>query len=236
MLANGRQSMVERSIRGFQDQTYQNKRLLIYDTTSESEHLAPVSDESIAVQFEPANNRSIGELRNAANATAVSWLNADILCHMDSDDLSMPDRLTDQVALLEASGAEVVGYHEMLFWKTRKLGLSEIPGSALNDGCTEMIEEEAWLYSSQNPSTCLGTSLLYRRATWERKPFPHKHTGEDTAWLLGLKTTATSAGVQQPKMIASIHSSNTCAKIIPGAREWKRAAYADAMVRERMAL
>ena len=44
---------------------------------------------------------------------------ADILVHLDDDDYSHPNRIAEQVVLLQSSGADCVGYREMLFWQNR---------------------------------------------------------------------------------------------------------------------
>ena len=41
----------------------------------------------------------------------------DILIHWDDDDYSHPNRIAEQVALLKSSGADVVGFSEMLSWR-----------------------------------------------------------------------------------------------------------------------
>lgn len=138
----------------------------------------------------------IGELRNNINTEA----HADIIFHFDSDDWSHPNRIAEQVALLQSSGADVVGYNEMLFWREQ--------------------EQECWLYTNGNPHWALGTSLCYWRKTWEQKPFPEINHGEDTKWLQGLKVMAVTTLRKQlgdpsftvrttePRMVARIHAGN----------------------------
>lgn len=91
MLANGRPEMCARAMKCFDAQTYDNRIDVIWDNDG---------------------SRSIGALRNEANRST----DCDIICHWDSDDWSHPDRIAEQVALLQSSGAECVGYNEMLFW------------------------------------------------------------------------------------------------------------------------
>ena len=136
----------------------------------------------------------------------------DILIHFDDDDWSHPERISEQVALLESSGADVVGYREMLLWR-------EGPG-------------EAWIYSNPDPRYALGTSLCYWRKTWERKPFEATSNGEDTKFITGLNCVGKSSfpgeppetakrrglpdgstvmkyDIDEPRMIARIHAGNT---------------------------
>jgi len=118
-LTADRQELTERAVRCFEAQTYQKKWLLIYDTGREELTLdgigATLQDAARRVSIvREAGGRSIGALRNAANALVM---HCDIIAHFDSDDHSHPNRITEQVALLKASGADAVGYHEMLFWR-----------------------------------------------------------------------------------------------------------------------
>jgi hypothetical protein len=101
------------------------------------------------------------------------------------------------------------------------------------------MPDEAWLFSSPNPKFMLGTSLCYWRSTWEKIPFEHRNTAEDLMWINKLKAkdkAAVSSLRPEPRLIASIHGSNTTAKIIPGAREWTRVPEWDIHCREVMRL
>jgi glycosyltransferase involved in cell wall biosynthesis len=93
MLVNGRPEMVRRAYRCFDAQTYSNK---------------------VAILSENDGSQPIGTLRNQANGTT----SADIIVHWDSDDWSHPNRIAEQVALLQSSGAECVGYGQMMFYST----------------------------------------------------------------------------------------------------------------------
>ena len=146
MLTRDRPAMARRAVECFRAQTYERASMICLDTGA---------GDNVSVQHYHMPmwaDRSIGALRNEANAMVGS---ADIIAHWDDDDWSHPHRLAEQVALLQASGADVVGYRDMLFWDQR-------PGAFCG----------AWLYS--NPLTrgyALGTSLMYWRKTWKRCPF-----------------------------------------------------------------
>jgi len=228
MLADGRQKMVERAIRCFNRQTYPQRTLLILDSGKVPLDLQVARHIHVTRLGPSEPRRTIGFLRNLANCTAVGGcFNAPIIAHWDSDDYSGPLRLEEQVKLLETSGADAVGYHQMLFWNC------DPNRQCANAICqlTGMHEPkcgEAWLYSSPNLKYCMGTSLLYWRRAWEKHPFPDKQIGEDTEWQMKVKTAAETSVRQPPRMIATIHGRNTTAAIKPGVAEWSRAQMLDA--------
>ena len=236
--------MTAHAIRCFEAQTYEAKRLIIYDTSK-----GPI------VRFRGhyqhcvigGSSLTVGELRNEANRH--SGTDEEIIVTWDSDENSHPNRIAEQVALLQSSGADCVGYNEMLFARekrwcdcaTGKYGAHTL-GCASGPG-------EAWLYRNTDPHYALGTSLCYWRKTWERKPFEATSQGEDLRFIAGLKVSAVSAipvlsgdwwkvlaehgYADAPRMIARIHPGNTSTAYRPEAmlREsqkrngmWKRVA------------
>lgn len=193
--------MAERARKSFQAQTYVNAVL--------SEYRAG------------GLTLSIGRLRNIANG----YSSGSIIIHWDDDDWSHPTRIADQVALLQMSGADAVGYRDMLFWRTP--------------------QEEAWLYHNDRQDYALGTSLCYWRETWERKkrfedaPKRPGATGEDTIFLRDLKVVTVSCFDVQPPMIASIHGGNSQPYPVDLAahpHNWTRVPQWDAYCREEMVL
>ncbi len=206
MLVNGRHEMVKRAIRSFQAQTYQEKHLYLLDNGD-----VPCTDalpdkypkHGILYHRSPRRGRTIGELRNYAIDWAGIPKAPDIIVHMDSDDVSHPNRIAEQVSLLQASGKECVGYRDMLFWDEESVG-------------------EAWFYVNGQRDYCLGTSLCYWRSVWEKRPFEHlpkgpTGMGEDARWLAGVDSIGDvsfnrTRGVNypdEPRMIASVHGGNT---------------------------
>ena len=136
----------------------------------------------------------------------------DILIHWDDDDWSHPNRIAEQVALLQASQCDVVGYNRVLFWRS--------------------VEQQAWVYDNHDPRYCVGSSLAYWRRTWERKPFTATSQGEDVAFITGLKSRGVDSIIEgQPRLIARIHEGNTSTAYNIGVMkaierqggEWKRA-------------
>ncbi len=269
MLANGRPEMAERAKRSFFAQSCEfPKSILIYNNNGD---------------------KPICTLRNLANAQTE----ADVIIHWDSDDWSHPNRIAEQVALLQSSGAECVGYGQMLFYSTvRFCDCYRSPGPPwyasrcrkphghvgghefgtkeeayerfYSDKPTEiaMIQSEllpgaanfgdAWIYTASIPNYVLGTSMCYWRKTWEAHPFPDRSEGcDDLFWFnekvkiavlpaFGSMTYEPIVGgrvmFEDPRMIASVHSGNTCTAIMKNVREWKSVPEWNAYCREAMKL
>lgn len=250
MLYADRPQFLAQALACFRTQTYQNKWLLIYNNGRDPLDLGLFPNEAL-VQDHGYPGRSIGVLRNTANGFAKT----DILAHLDVDDWSQPNRVTEQVALLQASGANCVGMNKMLFWRDPAFRFAN-PG----DPSTTAFPGEAWLYSNPRPNYALGTSLCYWRKTWECSPFTDgpkpNGTSEYHHWF-ALNSGVRVHGVTSfggdislppsvvppehdgyaPRMIARIHGGNTgqydLEKLIAGgSREWKRAANWDTRVAE----
>lgn len=178
----GREEMGLRAAESFAAQTYKNKLLSMH----------PV---------EPGA-RTIGEERNLAISSPYA-AEADIIVHFDDDDWSHPHRIAEQVELLQTSGAEVVGYREMLFWRSNAVRRS--PGSLALSG-------EAWLYRNMRLDYAVGTSLCYWRETWKARRFPSAPrkpgaTGEDVLFTQGRKVVTGTSSIHC--MIASLHGGNS---------------------------
>lgn len=228
--------MARRAVECFRAQTYENKRLLVYDTGKEQPDIDGLRDNETHFRCFWGTHRgmlSIGTLRNEANGHSDDMPHdPDILIHWDDDDWSHQNRITEQVALLEASGADAVGYNELLFWRNGA---------------------EAWLYTNRNQYYAVGTSLCYWRKTWECKPFadlprPEEWKGEDKRWIQDLKVV-TDSGMgpaprtyrEPPRLIARIHGGNTMRydiewQIKQGSQEWRRVPEFDRYCREKMSL
>lgn len=254
MLTRDRPQMARRAVECFRKQTYQNKRLHVSHTGIEPV-LAFGGHEEVFEKWIPipdAGEFSIGGLRNYANQSAVH-INADILIHFDDDDWSHPNRIEEQVALLQASGKQAVGYRDMLFSK-RVLcpeckGYTE-EGRRICGNCNNHpIVAEAWLYSNPDPRYCLGTSLCYWREAWERRPFPDLSRGEDKAWLREVDSLGVFSSIardshfsvrmhptDEPRMIASVHAGNTSTPDPSTSSNFTRVTEWDSYCRERMAL
>lgn len=234
MLTRDRPELARKAVECFRAQTYENKVLLIWNSGKEpSEYYGSETNEQITEIWGASNDGdSIGRLRN----DAVSFWNAfPIMIHWDDDDWSHPNRIAEQVALLQASGAEVVGYNEMLFWR-------EPRRPSLEGECAQIHFGDAWLYSnSKPPAYALGTSLCYWRKTWEAHHFADETQGVEDHWLRETNLVSVSSIGEpyrgkvgtaylgdEPRMIARIHAGNTSngykleEYVALGTTNWKR--------------
>jgi glycosyltransferase involved in cell wall biosynthesis len=239
-LTKNRPEMLARAVDSFKAQTYKDKWLLILDTGAPS--VLYESDDVYHEHVHELDYLTIGALRNNANGytdPAYHDWSADIICHWDDDDYSHPNRIAEQVALLQASGADAVGYSDMLFWREPQVVLD-----------VTYRHGEAWLYLG--PQKALGTSLCYWRKTWQRKQFPDQPrpgfaSGEDTDWIKGLNLVSVSSLVESeqdrigyitPRMIASIHCKNTSGsyRLMEHSDSWRRVPEWDSYCRKVMCL
>ena len=259
MLTKDRPELARRAVECFRRQTYPAKSMLVYETGFPTKLRPGVGGGNVfhwSGGRPEDNKRTIGELRNVANGYSAKTPNfpaSDILMHWDDDDWSHPNRIAEQVELLQSPGVDVVGYNEMLF--SRRMVsrvMCDSFGGEGPDGRIEVDRYEAWLYSNPNPGYTLGTSLCYWRRTWERKPFPATNVGEDLQFCTGLKCFGVSSlsghhlsnsgfmattGLD-PRMIARIHAGNTSTAYEPAKMaknsEWKRVPEWDAHCRSVM--
>lgn len=221
MLTKDRHAMAQQAVECFKAQTYANKRLLVFDTGSvpfvgpdfEFDWLRRQDGEEFGVGPE-SHAFSIGELRNHA----IECMYADIIVHWDDDDLSHLNRITEQVALLQSSGADIVGYNQVLFWRqdSRHWGHGQqYPAGMVNCRCGNVFPRtagfcdkcqrhalegggEAWLYTRNKVNYAIGSSLMYWRRVWTDRPFKalptnSQSTGEETPFMRDRKVVAVSS-------------------------------------------
>lgn len=264
LLTADRPEMTQRAVRCWDSQRYERRQLIVMDTGI-NPCFRPTGPNIVSRWLPQHHGCPVGELRNIANSLAIEALPAlpekpDLFAHWDSDDWSHPNRLAEQVALIESDPElDAVGYSDMLFWKQEPYRsgyqdhLDDCTCGTCGPGQRRVIWShsdlgEAWFYTSTS-SYLLGTSLLYRRAAWERKPFEHVNQGEDRRWLAGLRTKGVRSipslrPEAQPgckdfhaaRMIASIHGGNTSSRIDPSSENWTRVPHFDEECRETMAL
>ena len=188
MLTRDRPELAKRAAECFRRQTYKSKLLIVVD--SSAEYQEAVAAESYAL-FHRRDfvGKPIGELRNWAASQAVriagesACPRTEVFMHWDDDDWSHPNRIAEQVALLQSSGADVVGYNEMLFWRERHGG--EHGASSVDAGSQPAGSNPAFrLHSSARPRT---------EVHWDDDDWSHpKRVAEQVALLGELRNWAAS--------------------------------------------
>ena len=161
--------------------------LLVLNETPEPETPSVFKHPRVSYQHLPTAQRlKTGAKRNMINALVAS---ADIIVHRDDDDWYAPESLDRQLALLESSGKDVVGFHELLYFRTQDRSL--------------------WHYRYQGqPPYGSGATLAYRRDYWLKNQFPDKTHSEDTEFALrAAPHMASEAGLGL--IVARAHSGNT---------------------------
>jgi glycosyltransferase involved in cell wall biosynthesis len=214
----GRLHLLPRAVRSFRNQTYLNRILILLSNN-------PEEDQAIASLYNGGNiithaappGKTLGYYRNVTAQLAMA-AGATIAVHFDDDDWSHPERVAEQVAELEASDRDCVGYRSGLFW----------------------LEEtsKAWMYSNGLKCYCLGNSLCYWLRVWDRVKFPELRRGEDWFWLREID--ALGMLPEEPRIIAGVHAENAPRYPIEQDAKhsisWKRATEWDEMCRKEMAL
>ncbi|MEA3018002.1 MAG: hypothetical protein QOI38_2724, partial [Sphingomonadales bacterium] len=133
--------------------------------------------------------RAVGDKRNRLCELA----RGEILLHWDDDDWHAPDRIARQVAAMDSTAADICGLDRVIF-------LSD-------DG------EQAWdyVYRGRQRWVC-GGSMAYRRAFWERHPFPAVRSGEDTRWVFSAATASVHVMDAPDIFVGRVHAGNTSPK------------------------
>jgi hypothetical protein len=225
LLTRDRPQMAVRAVASFRAQTYQNACMLVFNTGRDLTGLdrfgRPSARKVVHWHRPECVGKTIGELRNLAIQAEADWwgFGSDIFAHFDDDDWSHPNRLAEQVALLQSSGADLVGYNEALFWDTRRIpirDLDAVVGRTCDTGFSRPNPGQAWLYRNQAPPNyVLGSSMLYWRKTWKAHPFDAISHGEDERFRVKCGKVAAVSSivlrpfVQESRLICSIHGGNT---------------------------
>ena len=187
-----RRRFVPDAIASFLAQAGDEAELLILDDGSDA--VADLVPDDPRVRYlRETTRRPLGDKRNRLCALA----RGDIILHWDDDDWHAPDRIARQRAALDASGAEICGLDRVVF-------LSD-------DGA------QAWdyVYRGTPPWVC-GGSLAYRRAYWDRRPFPAIQCGEDTQWVFAAERAALHVMDAPDLFVGRVHAGNTSPKHTQG--------------------
>lgn len=179
----GRRRWIPQAIARFLAQDYPDLELVILDDGEGSVADLVPNDARIRYYAKRTGGlRSIGYLRNMCCDIASGGL----IAHWDDDDWSSPDRISSQVRFyFECGDADIVGYHRMLFVDLRGR------------------EHHLIYYSATGEGYAVGTSMLYRRAFWQRHNFEDRDLGEDNQFQK-LGRVRTVDGIEPLRMVARI--------------------------------
>lgn len=270
MLTKDRPEMAKRAVESFRAQTYRNKSLIVWDTSLEMDPSKRLNIMELRPHCQHAfygpQEYSIGRLRNNAikyGAVDVSCAvgehkqligRPDIIVHWDDDDYSHPFRIEEQVNDLMSSGADAVGYSDLMFWRVPRsfdTANTHPKGCACGhcDGKETVVATityhsgEAWQWFARTSLTPPpGSSLMYKREAWERHNFKDTSQGEDwDFWKHCNGRSYPSMREGEPRLIASIHGGNTSAynldaEIGKAGSNWKRLPEWDERLKEIMKL
>lgn len=238
--------MARRAIRSFRAQTYERKIMLVWDTGEQtcSEYSDGHEDDTRHL-WPDLKGASIGTLRNYANQYAAHHYTTndtrpEIFVHWKDRDWSHPNRIAEQVGLLQSSGADCVGYRSLVCWREKECAFCADPEGVAGAHCS-CGDGQAWRYSHPSPYYALGASLCYWRETWWQRPFQDISTGEDAKFIEGRRMSTENGmecGAQcaafGPAMIVGI--GDPSAEPACGLGHWQRLKEWDALCRERMTL
>jgi glycosyltransferase involved in cell wall biosynthesis len=190
-----RPRFVPQAIAYFLRQDFTDAELQILDDGRQSvASLVPAHPRIRYVRLD--RRRSVGAKRNEACRQA----RGEFIAHWDDDDWYARSRLARQMAALAASGAEICGTADLLFY------------APASDG--------AWRYRYGGGAGAYlaGTSLFYRRAVWERAPFADVQVAEDLLFVNAAAARG-APGAHPPLDLADlgltvglIHAGNTSPK------------------------
>jgi glycosyltransferase involved in cell wall biosynthesis len=174
-----RRGFIRGAVRCFLEQSYPATELVIVDTGNGSVRDI-VSDKPEIRYFEYPAGMTVGRLRNLCCRLA----RGEIICHWDDDDWSARDRIADQVARLQSTGAPVTGYNSMAFWD-------------------EVHQSVRW-FSAGFPGYVLGTSLCYWKTFWQMSPFGNRMP-EDLEFIRPVLNRVAVSG-EHNHMVGRIHA------------------------------
>ncbi len=182
--------MTRTALESWYAQTYEPRELIVLDDVE----LPACAHPPAGVRYMRTRPMSIGERRNYAAAMAAG----EIIVHWDSDDWSAPQRIEDQVHRLMTTGAQVTGYHSVVF--------------------LDPARRRAWLYRA-HAGYAVGASLCYLHSWWRQHQFPPMMVGEDNAFVHAAQHVIATADGER-MLVCRIHAGNTSCKQPQAGGRW----------------
>ena len=198
MPTRDRRRFVPHAIEQFLEQDHPRRELVVVDDGADAvDDLIPPDPRIRYHRVE--RQATLGAKRNLA----CSLARGELLAHWDDDDWMPPHRLSTQLRALAAKpAAGACGLAQVRFF--------------------DPVAGRAWEYRWPERARpwLAGGTLMFRRATWERRPFPQLNEGEDTRWVWALPAGAVAA-IPDPGLYAAlVHGGNTSRKR-PGEARWQ---------------
>lgn len=193
MPTHDRRAFVADAIRGFLAQDYPNLELIVVDDGKDA--VRDLIPDDARIRYVRLDARlTVGAKRNFACEQAGGAL----IAHFDDDDWYPPSRVRLQVSALLSRGADVCGSSVLYFY--------------------DRAREHAYVYrySGGTSAWVAGTTMLYRRAFWERNRFLDVQVGEDTQFLWRARD-AKIVDLKDPTLfVAAVHAGNVSPKNTSG--------------------
>jgi glycosyltransferase involved in cell wall biosynthesis len=194
-----RRRFVGQAVWYFLRQDYPAKELIVLDDGEDA--VADLIPEDDRIRYRRLERRAcLGAKRNLA----CELSRGEFIAHWDDDDWTSPNRLSAQMAHLQASNADICGARDLLHYHVEA--------------------GQAWLYHypPQERPWLAGCTLLYRRSAWQEHPFGDLQVGEDNDFLRQLSPERIAAVPDLSLYVALIHPGNTGRKKLADPRWQKR--------------
>lgn len=186
-----RRKFMPMAIHYFLRQDYPDAELLIIDDSTTP--IGPLWPDGSDIRYINGLRlfSSLGAKRNYACSIAAG----NIIVHLDDDDWYAPDWISRQVAALQNSEADICGLDKLNFYNPQQQQCWEYiyPGNTL----------KPWV---------AGATMAYKKALWERNPFPDIHVGEDNRFVWSDKVQRVALLDDTIGFVSILHSGNTSPK------------------------
>lgn len=190
MPTRGRREYAAMAVQNFLSQTWAEKELVILDDADNLSFETPPESPGATIRHIVADKRyNIAEKRNMLCKAAAG----EIIVHFDSDDWSAPNRIEQQMELMEKEKKAVCGLRKMYFWQVAK--------------------NQAWIYTGTS-NYVLGTSLMFRRSWWAHNHWdPRFKVGSDNIFVSqAWHKRELIVAVNMELMVSRNHDENTNAR------------------------
>ena len=175
----GRAHFLRRAVECFRKQTWENRELIV---VAEPDQRVSLDGPAVLPHLRPGR-WTVGEKRNVGCLGA----RGEYIALWDDDDFSAPNRLTEQMRVLQESGKSVTTLPQIYF---------------TNEACDQWwLSERGWI----------DTSLVFKRSWWEQHNFPDKMIGQDVDFMRAADQAGEFVvGGKPDLMFATNHKGNTC--------------------------